>query len=220
MTNREREILFTTGRYRVVDRRAIDRWWFYGKRNACRNVIQALTARGWLKCLKNTLPGRVSLYQLTSKAAIELHIPLNRTWNLGPTQIHRYHGILRYCCTRNVTRKLLERDEVARLFGEFAPRGGLHLLEHRNGSAQVLRASVLGPATKPASVVREVRNRLRQASGDLRAAISCRSYGFVVLVSRPERQRAVMNAIERAKLYDRASIQVRVTPPQTQPNER
>ena len=210
MTPREREILCTTGRYRVIDRRAIDAWWFGRKRNACRNVVQTLTSQGWMRCLSNTLPGRVSLYQLTTRTAIELHIPLNRTWPLGSVQIHKYFGVLRYCCTGDVKRKLLEQDEVARLFGDFSPNGGLHLLEQQNGSAQVLRTSVLGPATKPASVVREVRNRLKKASGDLRTAISCRSYGFAVLVARPERQRAVMNALERAKLYEHASIQVRV----------
>ena len=108
-------------------------------------------------------------------------------------------------------RRRLESHELARFFTQ-APTGA-HCGE-RGKVNRIYRVRVVGPKTRPNTLIQSLRELIRKAheTPKLAAWLHNRNYGFAILAERKERIEQLGRAIRRAHLDEHAQILIEEVP--------
>jgi hypothetical protein len=162
MTERDEQIIRHIARYRLGLKAVFAKLFFGGNESACANIVQKLLDERRIKSVGG-LPGGYHYYLLTEKEANSRGVPENRAERLGEQALRTWFSVLWFCCMGKKRRYLLENSSLEKLIGRSfnAP----YCMEEPQGkeSARIYRVFTPGAATKPKSIISDIRKHLEEA---------------------------------------------------------
>ena len=215
LTERDEDILWHVGLYRLTLRPVLAH--AFGLSNPG-NVLHRLRRANVLR-ERSGLPGRLSYYQLTEKAAAG-RVPLDRTLVLGETALKTHLAVLWWCHFSRWARRRLELEDLDEVFG---PDHGLppqlvHCIDRKQAGLErrrMWRVYVPGPATRPRKVLRLLETSIRDVTerrNKVSDFLESRTYAFAVLTDSELRKKQLRDAVAQAGLQERAYILVDLAP--------
>lgn len=142
------------------------------------------------------LPGNRSIYQLTKRGAAAANVSPARGRIMGAQSLLKNLGVLLFCHVPGTDRHRVEAEQLGKALGVELPDAAYCLCRIKE-AAVIFDCYVPGPQTPVPTIVRHLRKQLHYARKNppLADAIKDLRYGFVLIVSRPQRRKAIMDAV-------------------------
>ena len=214
--NRREAILKHMGRYGVTIRPVLDKLFFDGVPDACKNDLAELRNHQLVQTKPGVVPdghGNKLAYYWLTKAGTQLAgvIP-SRSRPPSPEALDRNLASLWFCCMDTPRRYRLEKQDLIELFGEEGVQSqdekglivtGFHCLEEGLDSNPCVYQLYRTTAPRD-QCLREIRHRLNLARGNraIRRWVAAKQYGFAVLTETPTKQLELQEAIKQRDFGD------------------
>jgi hypothetical protein len=217
LTERDENILRHVGLYTISIRKVIEHVFFGGADSD--NVISRLLESGYLQ--KNggdpsrtaALPGGISYYQLSSREAVRLDVPIHRTQPRQPEVLRKSVAVLWYCTMHpGIMRRRLERWELTDLFGKDADRGRgfrtSHAIQLDGNQSAILR--LYAPSSAEHTFIRTLRIEadLAAAHATIASWVQRTTYRFVILVESQTRATRLSRRLATLALPVKCSVEL------------
>jgi len=196
MPERDDRILNHIGLYRVSLRAVIEHLYFDGA--SCDHVIERLLDTNRIQRFEG-LPGGLSYYQLTLTEARRREIPDHRTRSHDASALREAIGVLWFCCMTDKSRRRIERNQLAHLFGRGKGFGKPHYAEKAGQQSAIYRVYFPGPNSRNDYLIQVLRGDSEEALAHPALApwVAAKTFGFTVLLETEGRRRAVQRLLNR-----------------------
>jgi hypothetical protein len=214
--NRRDSILKHIGRYVVTVRPVLDKLFFDGTPDGCKNDLAELKTLHLIHTKPGVVPdghGKKLAYYWLSKPGTQLaDVISSKSSPPTPAALDRNLALLWFCCMDKQRRYRLEREDLVDLFGEEAVTatdgkgsrvGGFHCLERHDDSNHCVYQVYRTTAPRD-QCMREIKQRLRNAlaSRITRRWVTAQQYGFAILTETPSKTLELEDAIKQQKFGD------------------
>jgi hypothetical protein len=215
MNNQDDLILDHIARYTISIRKVIERLFFKGA--SCGNALDRLVDKQLIQRVAKALEGNYSYYQLTTKAARTLNLPLNKALPKGESSLAQNLAALWFACESSLSRKRLTDGELEKLFG--IPPGQNVVYVAQNGGEEDTTVFRLFVPSESARVKKGYLQALRKSAFQdledkrLLPWIERGTYSYAILVHnsfRKEELERLIPALDFPKL--RLHIEIAPTP--------
>jgi hypothetical protein len=208
--NRRQAILRHIGRYAVTLRPVLDRLFFGGTPDGCKNDLAALLKEKFVQTMSAAVPdgeGRnLAYYWLTKRSTHLVGVPTSRSMPVTPAALDRNLAYLWFCCMTETRRYRLEKKDLVDIFGADGVKSkdnkglklsGLHCLEER-GDSHYCVYQLYRTTTPRDQCIREIRHRLDTVTINraVRRWIASQQYGFAVITETPGKEIELRDAIQ------------------------
>lgn len=214
---RERLVLEHIGRYRFSFQEVVGQLFCEGR--SPQKVLDGLRAPRsnslGMPCaplveVRTGYGGNRRAYKLTVAGARAVRLHKGRAKDLGSEAWPTHLALLGFCCMNGERRVLLEKAEVAALFGPRVPRGRYHALAKTAGGNRVLRLYVPAPTTSINDTINRVEESLEamEHDPDFVPWIEGGLYAFAILVETFQQADALRRALAHSQIVQRRPLAV------------
>jgi len=227
---RKKAILFHIARYQVTLRPVLYRLFPESEKAGIDKAVDALVREKLIAAQRNGVrepedpQTRYTYYHLTAKGCSVIGAPESRHETPGPEALERSLAILWLCSMTRVPSYRVSSVELAELLvlehrrEESLQRitkhvSGFHCITRREDGTFRIQHLYYSTAS-PSGTLSELRGRIEKARrvGAVARAIDADEYGFTILVSSPERTKALRQANAKLSHSERLEFNVRCSP--------
>jgi hypothetical protein len=224
LTARERQVLEHIGRYRLTFQEVVAHLFCEGKSPQKLLDGLRLPRTGSMHTMpdeplvevRTGYGGNRRAYKLTVAGTRAARLHIGRAKDLGSESLPTHLAILGFCCMRGERRVLLEKSELAALFGPRTPKGRYHAVAKTPAGNRVIRLSVPAGTTGVSDTVTRVEESLEELGEDplFKPWLHGGLYAFAVLVETVEHAEALRRAFAKCPVLQRhaSAILVEVVP--------